>query len=68
MKANEEAIKAFNAAVVRLNDNVISPLKAAVGKQLDCMDDELQNCLESLAKYVERPISDRSLLKPSSPN
>ncbi|KAG9024757.1 hypothetical protein FS837_005215, partial [Tulasnella sp. UAMH 9824] len=49
MKANEEAIKAFNAAVVRLNDNVISPLKAAVAKQPDCMDDDLQSRLESLA-------------------
>ncbi|KAG8929424.1 hypothetical protein FRC00_001460, partial [Tulasnella sp. 408] len=64
MKANEEAIKSFNAAVVRLNDNVISPLKAAVGKQPDCMDDDLQNRLESLAKYVEQLISDCLLLNP----
>ncbi|KAG8957532.1 hypothetical protein FRC05_009832, partial [Tulasnella sp. 425] len=50
MKANEEAIKTFNSAVVRLNDNVAAPLKAAIASQPDFMDDDLQKRLELLAK------------------
>ncbi|KAG8946414.1 hypothetical protein FRC04_011860 [Tulasnella sp. 424] len=49
MKANEEAIKSFNAAVVRLNDNVAAPLKEAINSQPDFMDDDLQKRLELLA-------------------
>ncbi|KAG9035105.1 hypothetical protein FS837_002033, partial [Tulasnella sp. UAMH 9824] len=49
MKANEEYIKAFNAAIVRLNDNVTLPLKAAISKQPDFIDDDLQKRLGLLA-------------------
>ncbi|KAG8946434.1 hypothetical protein FRC04_011880 [Tulasnella sp. 424] len=50
MKSNEEAIKSFNEAVVRLNDNVAAPLKAAIASQLDFVDDDLQKRLELLVK------------------
>ncbi|KAG8971432.1 hypothetical protein FRC05_011111 [Tulasnella sp. 425] len=50
MKSNEEAIKAFNEAVVRLNDNVAAPLKAAIASQPDFVDDDLQKRLELLVK------------------
>ncbi|KAG9033497.1 hypothetical protein FS837_002447, partial [Tulasnella sp. UAMH 9824] len=49
MKANEEALKAFNAAIVRLNDNVTLPLKEAIAKQPDFMDEDLQKRLGLLA-------------------
>ncbi|KAG8964519.1 hypothetical protein FRC00_001932 [Tulasnella sp. 408] len=49
MKANEESIKAFNAAIVRLNDNVTLPLKGAISKQPEFIDDGLQKRLGVLA-------------------
>ncbi|KAG8961352.1 hypothetical protein FRC00_012494 [Tulasnella sp. 408] len=52
MKANEEAIKAFNAAIVRLNDNVTLPLKEAIAKQPNFIDDDLQKRLELLANEL----------------
>ncbi|KAG8961351.1 hypothetical protein FRC00_012493 [Tulasnella sp. 408] len=55
MKANEEALKGFNAAIVRLNDNVILPLKEAIAKQPDFLDEDLQKRLEShLADLTKR--------------
>ncbi|KAG8946436.1 hypothetical protein FRC04_011882 [Tulasnella sp. 424] len=53
MKANEEAIKSFNEAVVRLNDNVAAPLKAAIASQPDFVDDDLQKRLELFVKDLE---------------
>lgn len=52
MKANEEAIKVFNATIVRLNDNVTLPLNEAIAKQPDFIDEDLQKRLGLLARYV----------------
>ncbi|KAG8912735.1 hypothetical protein FRC00_003913 [Tulasnella sp. 408] len=49
MKANEEALKIFNATIVRLNNNVTLPLKEAIAKQPDFIDEDLQKRLGLLA-------------------
>ncbi|KAG9032237.1 hypothetical protein FS837_002779 [Tulasnella sp. UAMH 9824] len=58
MKANEEALKAFNAAIVRLNDNVTLPLKEAIARQPDFVDEDLQKRLGLLVNPKSRLDSD----------
>ncbi|KAG8942502.1 hypothetical protein FRC00_011798, partial [Tulasnella sp. 408] len=53
MKANDDAIKAFNSAIIRLNDNIATPLTAAIAEEPDFLCSDLRERLELLVKFVK---------------